>query len=779
MPEGKKLPAPAPVREEDSYSAKTHLHQPVVAPETATVAATAQPADAPEGALPSEVRPEIVTWDKLCEAIKASGRAYDMDMIEKAYNLANDAHKGVCRRSGEPYICHPLAVARLVLDLGMDSESIAAALLHDVVEDTPTTLDDLTAQFGSEVAQMVDGVTKLTKIQFSNIEELQAENLRKMLLAMSRDVRVMIIKLCDRLHNMRTGDAWPEQKRRDKARETMEVYAPIANRLGILNVKEELEDLSLKHLDPVAYHEIEQQLALRKEDREAFLSNIIKRIQARLEEEHVTAQIDGRVKSIYGIYRKMYIQGRSFDEIYDIYAVRIIVDTVPECYNILGIIHDMLRPIPNRFKDYISTPKQNMYQSLHTTVLDKEGVPFEVQIRTWDMHYTAEYGVAAHWKYKIGMEGKDSLDERLAWIRQLLESQKDSDDVEDIVKSIKTDIAPEEVFVFTPRGDVIRLPQGSTVVDFAYSIHSQVGNKMVGAKVNGVIVPIDTVLQTGQICEIVTSASSKGPSRDWLKIVKTSEARNKIRSWFKKEKREENIAEGKLALEKEMRRNLIAPPQEEREKFIADIATRQKYNTVDDFYASIGYGGISLEKIMPRVKDDFIRLYRKPEQTLAPTVKKTSQKASNGVIVEGLDGCLIKFARCCNPLPGDEIVGFITRGFGVSIHKCDCANVVNARRRGEDPERWVNATWASKVKETFKSTLDILASDRIGILADVSVQLGNMRVPIHSVMAKELKTGQTSIQVSIGISDLNQLQTIINNLSRIPGVSSVKRAVLS
>ena len=579
---------------------------------------------------------------------------------------------------------------------------------------------------------------------------------------------------------MRTLDYRAPEKQRVKSLETMEIYAPLAHRLGIRSVKEELEDLSLKHLDPVAYHEIEQQLALRKEDREAFLSNIIKRIEARLEEEHVTAQIDGRVKSIYGIYRKMYIQGRSFDEIYDIYAVRIIVDTVLECYNILGIIHDMLRPIPNRFKDYISTPKQNMYQSLHTTVLDKEGVPFEVQIRTWDMHYTAEYGVAAHWKYKIGMEGKDALDERLAWIRQLLESQQESEDVEDIVKSIKTDIAPEEVFVFTPRGDVIRLPQGSTVIDFAYAIHTEVGNKMIGAKVDGRMVSLDYKVKTGMIVEIITSTTqSNGPSRDWLKIVKTSEARNKIRSWFKKEKREENIAEGKLALEKEMRRNLIAPPAEEREKFIADIAARQKYNTVDDFYASIGYGGVSLEKIIPRIKDDFIRLYRKPgAQTLVPT-KKVSQKASNGVIVEGLEGCLIKFARCCNPLPGDEIVGFITRGFGVSIHKCDCANVVNAKRRGEDPERWVKATWASRVKETFKSTLDILASDRIGILADVSVQLGNMRIPVHSVMAKELKTGQTSIQVSIGINDLNQLQTIINNLSRIQGVVSVKRAVLS
>ena len=719
-------------------------------------------------------------YAQLAEAIEKSNKSYDLPRIEAAYELAKKAHEGQVRSSGDPYISHPIAVAIILVGLGMDSDTIIGALLHDVVEDTSVTLEDIEKQFGADVAELVDGVTKLANIPYSSRAEQQAENVRKMLLAMAKDVRVVIIKLADRLHNMRTLDFRIPEKQRVKSLETMEIYAPLAHRLGIRSVKEELEDLSLKHLDPVAYHEIEQQLALRKEDREAFLKNIIKRIQARLESEHVTAQIDGRVKSIYGIYRKMYIQGRSFDEIYDIYAVRIIVDTVLECYNILGIIHDMLRPIPNRFKDYISTPKQNMYQSLHTTVLDKEGVPFEVQIRTWDMHYTAEYGVAAHWKYKIGMEGKDALDERLAWIRQLLESQKDSDDVEDIVKSIKTDIAPEEVFVFTPRGDVIRLPQGSTVVDFAYAIHSEVGNKMIGAKVDGRIVSLDYKVKTGMIVEIITSTTqSNGPSRDWLKFVKTSEARNKIRSWFKKEKREENVAEGKLALEKEMRRNLIAPPAEEREKFIADIAARQKYNTVDDFYASIGYGGVSLEKIMPRIKDDFIRLYRKTEQTLAPTVKKSSQKASNGVIVEGLEGCLIKFARCCNPLPGDEIVGFITRGFGVSIHKCDCANVVNARRRGEDPERWVKATWASKVKETFKSTLDILASDRIGILADVSVQLGNMRVPIHSVMAKELKTGQTSIQVSIGIRDLNQLQTIINNLSRIPGVSSVKRAVLS
>ncbi len=536
MPEGKKPVAPAPAApaaaKEDSYSAKTHLHQPVPVTEMATVAATALPANAPEGTLPSEVRPEIVTWEKLVEAIKASGKAYNMAMIERAYNLANDAHKGVCRRSGEPYICHPLAVARLVLDLGMDSESIAAALLHDVVEDTPTTLADLTATFGEEVAALVDGVTKLTKIQFSNIEELQAENLRKMLLAMSRDVRVMIIKLCDRLHNMRTGDAWPEQKRRDKARETMEVYAPIANRLGILNVKEELEDRSLHYLDPVGYEEINKMLSERAGDE--FLASVSGVIKSRLEESGIEgATIKRRVKSIYGIYRKTIMQNKSFDEIYDIYAVRIILDTLAECYSTLGLIHDMYHPLPNRFKDYISTPKPNGYQSLHTTVIGHEGIPFEVQIRTRTMDEQAEYGVAAHWKYKEGLEGHDKLDERLAWVSQLLENQRVSEDSGNLLHDLKSDLLPEEVFAFTPKGDVINLPAGANCIDFAYAIHSAVGNRMVGCKVNNRIVPIDHVVATGEIIEVILGPADKGPSRDWLKIVRTSEAKSKIRNWFR------------------------------------------------------------------------------------------------------------------------------------------------------------------------------------------------------------------------------------------------------
>ena len=718
-------------------------------------------------------------FERLRSKIEQGGRQYDMDKLEQAYLLASRAHEGQKRISGEPYIVHPLSAAIILVEYGMDTDTVAAALLHDVVEDTEITLDQIRREFGPEIALLVDGVTKLGRIPFSSRERQQAENVRKMLLAMAQDVRVIIVKLADRLHNMRTLECKSEDKKRITALETMEVYAPIAHRLGINSIKEELEDLSLHYLDPVACNEIENQLALRKEERTQFLDSIIRRITNRLDEEHIKAQIDGRVKSLYGIYRKAYIQNRGFDEIYDVYAVRIIVDTVFECYNILGIIHDMMKPIPHRFKDYISTPKQNMYQSLHTTVIGKEGIPFEVQIRTWDMHYTAEYGVAAHWKYKIGIsgKGKDSLEDKLVWIRQLLESQKESDDVEDIIKSIKSDIAPEEVFAFTPKGDVINLPMGSTMIDFAYAIHTQVGNKMVGAKVNGKIVPLDYKVQTGAIVEIITSQNKEGgPSRDWLNIVRTSEARNKIRSWFKKERREENIAEGKAALEKEFHRNQIHLPEEDKESFISSIAARQKYNSTDDFYAAIGYGGVSLQKIMPRVKDDFLKAYRsRPADLLQAARPKRPPKASSGVIVEGLEGCLVKFARCCNPVPGDDIIGFITRGFGVSIHKKDCPNVVGSQDNADKSDRWVKTSWASTVKETFKTTIEIIGSDRQGILADVSIALSNMHVPIHTLIAKELKNEQSSIQVTIGIGDLNQLNFIIGNLKNIPGVNIIRR----
>ena len=774
MPEGKKLPAPAPVREEDSYSAKTHLHQPVQ--ETATVAATAQPADAPEGALPSEVRPEIVTWEKLCEAIKASGRAYDMDMIGKAYNLANDAHKGVCRRSGEPYICHPLAVARLVLDLGMDSESIAAALLHDVVEDTPTTLDDLTAQFGSEVAQMVDGVTKLTKIQFSNIEELQAENLRKMLLAMSRDVRVMIIKLCDRLHNMRTGDAWPEQKRRDKARETMEVYAPIANRLGILNVKEELEDRSLHYLDPVGYEEISKMLSERAG--EEFLARVSGVIELRLKESGIEgATIKRRVKSIYGIYRKTIMQNKSFDEIYDIYAVRVILDSLAECYSTLGLIHDMYHPLPNRFKDYISTPKPNGYQSLHTTVIGHEGIPFEVQIRTRAMDEQAEYGVAAHWKYKEGLGGHDKLDERLAWVSQLLENQRVSEDSGNLLHDLKSDLLPEEVFAFTPKGDVINLPTGATCIDFAYAIHSAVGNRMVGCKVNNRMVPIDHIVSTGEIIEVILGPADKGPSRDWLKIVRTSEAKSKIRNWFKKMRREENIQEGRDTLARELRREMIFIPDDELDEFIGSCCRRLRQNNAEELYAAIGYGGITIANCLPKLKEEWQK--RKSEEGKNEQLAKVDLSkvhATDGVVVEGFDNTPIKFAKCCSPLPGDPIVGFITRGFGVSIHKQSCVNAISSMKDPTNAPRWVKAYWADSVKDSYKAGLEIVALDRNELLRDVLSALADIRVPIYTMNARQVENNCAVVSLTIGINNTEHLNRVVARLSKVKDVLKVTRS---
>lgn len=721
-------------------------------------------------------------FENLKKSIEASGKQYDLVKIEEAYRIAEQAHDGQLRVSGEAYICHPVAVATILVELGMDSESIMAALLHDVVEDTDITLDQIKKKFGEDVAQMVDGVTKMGLVPLHTREEQQAENVRKMLLATAKDVRVVIIKLADRLHNMRTIDVKEEQKQRDTARETMEVYAPIAHRLGIRAVKEELEDLSLKYLDPISYEEIEQSLNKKKEERDHFLQTIKERIGDRLEKEnHIEPHIEGRVKSFYGIYRKVYMQGRNFDEIFDVYAVRIIVDTVIECYNILGIIHDMFRPLPNRFKDYISTPKQNMYQSLHTTVIDKEAIPFEVQIRTWDMHHTAEYGIAAHWKYKAGIQGKDKLEERLAWVRQLLEAQQESEDVEDIVRNIKSDLSGEEVFVFTPKGDVVSLPLGSNVIDFAYAIHSAVGNRMTGAKVNGRIVPLDHQVKTGEVIDIITSnAQGAGPNRDWLNIVKTSEARNKIRGWFKKERREENIQNGMAEIEREFKRVGIELPDDEMERFVADIARRQHFNQPEEFFAAIGYGGVSLSKIITRIKDDYIKTYKTTDndriEKYLQLNQKKSKKPISGVIVEGIDGCLVKFAHCCDPVPGDDIVGFITRGYGVSIHKGDCKNISSSLGSKEQQARLVNVHWANVASESFKSTLEIMVQDKQGMLAEVSICIANMRVPIHSLNAREAgKEKLAVIQTTIGINDLAQLNLVINTLKKIDGVVSVKR----
>ena len=731
---------------------------------------------------PRPAKEAMKTFDDLMEAIRTSEHGYDIPLIERAYQLAAEQHKDQMRLSGSPYISHPLAVACILVELGMDSESVAAGLLHDVVEDTPVTLDQVRKLFGAEIAGLIDGVTKLARIPYSSREEQQAENIRKMLIAMSEDIRVIIIKLADRLHNMRTADSWKPQKRRDKALESMEVYAPIAHRLGIRAIKEELEDRSLRILDPVAYEEIEQALALRSEERKSFIDLTMQRIRERVSPSIPNVYLSGRVKSINSIYRKMFVQGKSMDEIYDIYAVRVIVDTVEDCYNVLGIVHDMFRPLPNRFKDYISTPKPNMYQSLHTTVIGKEGIPFEVQIRTWEMHHTAEYGIAAHWKYKLGISGGgggDSLEKRLTWIRQMLENQKDSDDATDLIRTIKTDLAPEEVFVFTPRGDVISLPSGSTVIDFAYAIHSAVGNRMVGAKVDKRIVPLDYKVKTGEIVEILTTKEAgKGPSRYWLKIAKTSEARNKIRQWFKREKREENIVEGRAELDRELKRANIEFTDEELKNFLETIGRKQNCQNADDVYSAIGYGGIQLWKIMPRVKEDYLKAHRQaaPREPVSPPPQQAKGKApAGGVVVDGMDNCLIKFSRCCSPLPGDEIIGFITRGFGVSIHKRSCTNVPKDLSKAAEPERWIQAHWVGEVKEEFKITLEIIAADRTGLLADVTQQIFNMHVPIHSLNSRETKDGNAAINLSITINGRDHLQSIIDRLSRVEGILSVRR----
>lgn len=713
----------------------------------------------------------------LREAIGDNEKNYNMPMIEQAIALASEAHEGQYRYSGGDYVCHPLQVAAILVELGMDNEAVVAAILHDVVEDTSVELAQVRQQFGDDIALLVDGVTKITKMPFSTKEEQQAENVRKMLMAMSQDIRVIIIKLADRLHNMRTNSGWHPQKRRDKAKETLDIYAPIAHRLGIRAIKDELEDISIRLLDPMACQEIEGNLDMHSDDRATFLADIQQRLLERVQEYGLKPYISGRLKSITGIYRKMYMQGRSFDEIYDIFAVRIIVDTVNDCYNVLGIVHDLFRPIPNRFKDYISTPKSNMYQSLHTTVISQEKIPFEVQIRTWEMHHTAEYGIAAHWKYKLGIQKKDRLEDKVAWVRRFIESQQDVDDAEDIVHSIKTDLSSDDVFVFTPRGKVVNLPRGSTVIDFAYAIHSEVGNRMVGAKVDGRIVSIDYQVETGEIVEILTTtAPNHGPSRDWLQLVKTSEARNKIRAWYKRERREENIEQGREELEREMARNFIRLSEEDMQEFLASQAKRQHCASVDDFYAAIGYGGILLSRLIPRMKEE-AQKYAKSEPVTPETLPQHHHRYHNGgVIIENMDNCLVKFARCCNPVPGDSIVGFITRGYGVSIHQRNCANVPKDLTQCAEPERWVSVAWEDSVREEFKAELHIEATDRIELLADITSQLAGMHVMIYGMQARGTRDGKGDMLVTVGVNSVQHLQEVITRLKRIRGILSVERS---
>ena len=716
-------------------------------------------------------------FEKLIDRLSDLDKNYNLAKIRSAYEFAREMHEGQFRESGEPYITHPLAVAGILVDLGMDTDAICAALLHDVVEDTDATYDDVKKKFGADVANLVDGVTKLDKINLASKEEQQAENIRKIFLSMAKDIRVIIIKLADRLHNMRTLGFRSGVKRRDVSLETMSIFVPLANRLGIRQLKEELEDISFGYLDPYAYAEIEQLLEKSKREREEFIETIKTRIKRRLAADFdPVPTVEGRVKSAYGIYKKIYEQGKTFDEIYDKYAVRVIVNTVTECYFVLGIMHDMFQPIPNRFKDYISTPKANMYQSLHTTVMGREGIPFEVQIRTWEMHHTAEFGIAAHWKYKEGRSGKYKFDERLNWVRQILDTQKESDDAEDIVRAIKNDLSPEDVFAMTPKGDVITLPQGATVIDFAYAIHTQVGHKMTGAKADKKLVPFDYVIKTGEIIEIITSKDpSHGPKRDWLNICKTNEAKAKIRSWFKKERRDENIVEGREALWRELRRNMVRITEEELPEFVAIDMKHHGCETLDDFYAAIGYGGITLSKIIPRIRDDYAKRVAEAEKNESFEFTPDVSKSASGVIVDGIDNCVVKLSQCCSPLPGDDIIGFITRGHGVSVHKKDCVNYLS--QKDSEPDRWVPVRWAGKqLPNYYKVALEVVGYNRIGIFSDVLASLSEARITTHEAAARVLKNGNFMASLTISVAGTAELDGVISRMKKISGVLSVDRS---
>lgn len=729
---------------------------------------------------------------KLLETINLSGMKYDTDKIKRAYLCAARLHEGQFRKSGEPYICHPIAVAEIVADLALDTDSICAALLHDTVEDCSEkiTLEEISAQFGPTVADIVDGLTKIKFMQIEDKEEAHMENLRKMLLAMAKDYRVIFIKLCDRLHNMRTLSAKSPESQRSISLETMYIYAPLAHRLGMQIMKQELENLSLYYLDRIGYDEITHLI----EEKYGRNSNVIesakKQITAKLNEAGIPFEMEARTKSVYSLYRKMYGQNKTFDEIYDFFAVRVIVNTELECYTVLGLIHEMFTSVPGRFKDYISTPKPNMYRSLHTTVMSKTGIPFEVQIRTFEMHRIAEFGLAAHWKYKSGEKSKDEIDQKLHWIAQLLEAD-DTRDPDEFMRSFKTDIFNDETFVFTPKGDVISLPFGSTAIDFAYYIHSAVGNKMIGAKVNGKIVPIDRVLHNGEICEVITSNASKGPSRDWLKIVRTGEARNKIRQWFKKERKAENIQVGEKEVEKELKRiDSRHFTDAERDQIVENVARKLGFQGAEDLYNTIGFGGIAMARLSRRLSDEYERLTEADKGAQTPITdveqvrldeKPKHMRHGTGVIVDGEMGCQVKFAKCCNPLPGDEIVGFVTKGFGISVHKIDCPNVRRGREDPENSERWVNVRWESEFNDTndkslYEAILQVFVKDEIGALADVTSALADMRVSILNISSKSLPgAGMAVINLTVGCKNVTHFQSIVSRLKSIASVESVTR----
>ena len=723
-------------------------------------------------------------WHDLEERIRTGNNSIDLDRVRSAYEYASAAHADQRRRDGSPYVTHCIATAAIIFtELGLDEESVIAALLHDVIEDTPITHEDVKKLFGSTVADIVEGVTKLTRVQWTSHEEEQAENLRKMLMAMAKDIRVILIKIADRLHNMRTMDYQSHEKQLVKSAETMEIYAPIAHRLGMQKIKWELEDRSLYYLDREGYNEITETLSSRMPTLRVFMDKVEKQIEERLASEGVTAKVYGRIKHIYSIYRKMFAQQLDINGIFDLCAFRVIVDSIPDCYNVLGMIHDMYKPVPGRFKDYVSTPKPNGYQSVHTTVIGSEGIPFEVQIRTWDMHLTAEYGVAAHWKYKSGEQGvKEGDEEKFAWVRRLLEAQQDSD-ASEFVHDLKIDMFADEVFVFTPGGDVINLPAGATPIDFAYAIHSGVGNSMVGASVNGRIVTFDHVLQNGDIVEVRTSKNAPGPSRDWLQLAKSSSARTKIKQWFKKERREENIQYGRSLFEAEMRRNGLAMADIMDEDVLPAILKKLSVPSMDELYAAIGYGGQTAVRSVNRVKDELSHIRKPEKRTVLDKINEQAekrvarpQKAVHGILVEGLDNCLIKFSKCCTPVPGDDIVGFITRGSGVSIHRTDCQNYLRQRMNGEDDGRWIRVSWADKTTDLYITTLHILAKERSGLIMDIATVLNALNAKVRGLSARDVGNDQSTAVVTVEVRDLAELKTIMNRISAVRGVIEVRRS---
>ena len=709
-------------------------------------------------------------YESMMQAITRYAPSTDLEVIQRAYEYADEKHKNQLRKSGEPYIIHPLAVAEIVAEIGLDTDAITAALLHDCLEDTDASFEEISRMFGETVANLVEGVTKLTRVQYSTMEEQQMENLRKMVMAMSKDIRVILIKIADRLHNTRTLQYQTPAKQISKSMETMEVYAPLAHRLGMQKIKWELEDTSLQYLDPEGYQEIIDYLKKNEDSANSFMNAIQSKITDRLASVGIHGSIYGRIKHTYSIYRKMRAQNKTIDELYDLYAFRVIVDNIADCYNVLGHIHDLFNPIPGRFKDYISTPKPNMYQSLHTTVIGSQGIPFEVQIRTWEMHQTAEYGVAAHWKYK--QHAGEGSEKEFEWVRRLLENQQDVE-ADDYIHSLKVDMFDDEVFVFTPKGKVISLPAGSTPIDFAYAIHSAVGNSMIGAKVNNRIASYDAPLHNGDIVEILTSKSAKGPSRDWLNICQSNQARVKIKQWFKREKREENIVRGKASFEAELRHAGVDPDILQNAEILPVILKKVSFECLDDMYAAIGYGGLTAAKAVGRIRDDLTKATR----TLAPKPlarQGTPAVNSSGVIVEDIGSCMIKFSRCCTPVPGDEIIGFITKGYGVSVHRKDCPNA----RAALDPAqkgRWVKVTWAEAPDVMFSTSLEIEADDRDGLMLDVATILTSLRLRTSEMSARSVGGGTAIVCLRFGVHNLTELENVRTRLRGISGVHNVER----